>query len=121
MIFKILTFMNNWIFKKDLNLPTGTDLHQIIDKIKENSQQNINLDQFLEPILQTYGHSVCIRGLAELSRPLKFNVSRRVHICISKHFRLTHVRSFVKKIYFVVYIIFMDSNIETKGHAHEVR
>ena len=32
--------MNNWIFKKDLNLPTGTDLHQIIDKIKENSQQN---------------------------------------------------------------------------------
>tara|TARA_B100001057_G_C22808550_1_gene934450 strand:+ start:121 stop:1638 length:1518 start_codon:yes stop_codon:yes gene_type:complete len=44
--------MNNWIFKKDLNLPTGIDLHQIVDKIKENSQQNINLDQFLEPILQ---------------------------------------------------------------------
>ena len=52
MIFKILTFMNKWIFKKELSIPKGTHLQEIIDEIKDNSNQSIDLDKFLKPIIQ---------------------------------------------------------------------
>ena len=44
--------MNKWIFKKELNIPKGTHLQEIIDQIKDNSNQSIDLDKFLKPIIQ---------------------------------------------------------------------
>lgn len=79
--------MNNWIFKKNLNLPTGIYLQELVDKIKENSKQNINLDEFLKPILQIIFKFANNPWITQKEISSELNISREKLLFLNKFIR----------------------------------
>ena len=82
--------MNKWIFKKELNIPKGTHLQEIIDQIKDNSNQSIDLDKFLKPIIQIIFKLANNPWISQEEIFSELKISKEELILINKYMRENH-------------------------------